>query len=164
MIGKMFKWLLIGFAGFIALGLAIDAAKTPEQKAADAAAQAERQAQAARQATDQARQEMASLPSITASTLAKAYHDNTVAADQLYKGKKFKITGVIAEISTGFSGDPYITLRGGVNPFMEPQFQFDSNAPTEQIAKLKKGGKITLVCVGSGDVAKIPMSRDCLLP
>jgi hypothetical protein len=160
---KILKWLAFGFFGLIALGMVIEANKTPEQKAADAAAQAEQQVQQQQQATDQARQEMAALPTITANALAKAYHNNTVAADQQYKGKKFKVSGVIADISTGFSGEPYITLRSGVNSFMEPQFQFGDDASTEAIAKLKKGNKITLICVGGGDIAKTPMSNDCLI-
>ena len=59
-------------------------------------------------------------------------------------------------------GDPYVTLEGGVNQFMEPQFGFDKSAST-QLASLYKGATITLVCTGKGDIAKTPMWGSCTL-
>ncbi len=59
-------------------------------------------------------------------------------------------------------GNPYLTLKGGVNEFMEPQFQFDKSE-INQLASLKKGKNITLICTGKGDIAKTPMSGDCSL-
>lgn len=158
---KILKWIGILFVGLIALGMVIEANKTPEQKAAEASAREQQLAQQAEEKKEQAKQEMAALPSFTASDLAKAYNDNTVAADQKFKGKKFKVSGTVVSINTDLMGDPYITLRGGVNQFMEPQFSFDESI--SQIASLKKGSKVTLICVGNGDVAKTPMSGSCIL-
>ena len=163
MIKKILKWIAIAFVGLIALGLFLDSQKTPEQKAADAAALAERKAVEAAQQQEQAKQEMAALPAVPASAIARAYHDNTVAADQQYKGKKLRVTGTVADISTDFGGEPYVTLRGGVNPFMEPQAKFDSDF-SAQIAKLKKGVKVEVICTGGGDIAKTPILRDCVMP
>jgi len=98
----------------------------------------------------------------TASEIARAYDANTVAADQQFKGKRFKVTGTVDNINTDFMGNPYLTLRGGVNQFMEPQFAFNENQ-SEQLASVKPGEKVTLVCVGRGDVAKTPMSGDCVM-
>jgi hypothetical protein len=110
----------------------------------------------------QAKEEVVALPVVTAADIAAAYHENTVAADQRFKGKKFKVSGVVGDINTDIMGDPYVTLRGGVNQFMEPQFSFDKSAASD-LAKLKKGAKVTLTCVGRGDIAKTPMSDKCSL-
>ncbi|MBN4945033.1 hypothetical protein JY432_03115 [Stenotrophomonas maltophilia] len=172
---KLLKWLLLAvivfFAAMLALGVIINATMSPEEKAAqqaqidarkaEQAAAAESARVAGEQKAQEAKQaEIAALPVVTARDLASAYEQNTVAADQMYKGKKFKATGEIASISTDFMGRPYLTLRGGVNEFMEPQFIFSKDA-LDSIAKLKKGDVISAICVGKGDVAKTPMVGDC---
>lgn len=157
---KFLKWIGIIFVGLFVLGIIIEANKSPEQKAAEQEAHQLEQASLAEAALEHTKQELAALPSVTAAIIAKAYDENTVAADQQFKGKKFKVFGTVIEISTDFMGNPYITLSGGVNEFMEPQFSFEeSQAP--QLASLKKGSKVTLVCVGRGDIAKTPMSGSC---
>ncbi|MGV8637809.1 hypothetical protein ACV35N_37990, partial [Pseudomonas aeruginosa] len=70
-------------------------------------------------------------------------------------------TGVVDSINTDLFGNPYVTLRGGVNQFMEPQFQLDE-AHANYAAGLQSGMRISLVCTGRGDVAKTPMSKDCV--
>lgn len=97
---------------------------------------------------------------VSAQQLAQAYDRNTVAADQQFKGKRFKVTGVVGSINTDLFGNPYVTLRGGVNQFMEPQFELN-DAHANYAAELQSGMHISLICTGSGDVAKTPMSRDC---
>lgn len=97
---------------------------------------------------------------VTAQQLAQAYDRNTVAADQQFKGKRFKVTGVVDAINTDMFGNPYVTLRGGVNQFMEPSFRLDE-AYTDFAAKLHSGMRISLICTGRGDVAKTPMSKAC---
>lgn len=98
---------------------------------------------------------------VSAQQLAQAYERNTVAADQQFKGKRFSVTGVVGSINTDLFGKPYVTLRGGVNQFMEPQFKLDS-AHRNYAAGLQQGLRITLVCRGRGDVAKAPMSDECV--
>ena len=98
---------------------------------------------------------------VSAQQLAQAYDRNTVAADQQFKGKRFKVTGVVESINTDLFGNPYVTLRGGVNQFMEPQFQLD-DAHANYAAGLQSGMRISLICTGSGDVAKTPMSKGCV--
>ncbi len=98
---------------------------------------------------------------VSAQQLAQAYDRNTVAADQQFKGKTFKVTGVVDSINTDLFGNPYVTLRGGVNQFMEPQFELDE-AHANYAAGLQSGMRISLVCTGRGDVAKTPMSEDCI--
>lgn len=170
---KVWKWSLIAFFGLVAMGMVIEAAKSPEQKMAEAA---EREAQkahreqeraaakAAEQAAEEeaARQAIDALPSYSATELARAYDANTVAADQKFKGQTFKVTGTIADINTDIMGNPYVTMRGGVNQFLEPQFAFDKDS-ANQLAELSKGMKVTLMCTGKGDIAKTPMSDDCII-
>lgn len=110
----------------------------------------------------QTQQEIAALPTITASSIAQAYNENTVAADQAFKDKQFKVSGTVVDINTDIMGDPYITLRGGVNEFMEPHFGFEQS-DAAQLAGLRKGSKVKLVCIGKGDIAKTPMSDSCKL-
>lgn len=140
-------------------------ASSPEdnvaREARDTAAKRAKEAKLADEAQRQ-RSEIASLPLVAASQIAQAYEENTVAADQVFKDKRFRVTGIVSSISTDFIGRPYVTLRGGVNQFMEPQFSFSKDS-SSQVAALRKGNKITLVCRGRGDVAKTPMSDDCLL-
>lgn len=102
----------------------------------------------------------ATVPTISAQQIAQAYEENTVAADQMFKGKRFKVRGVIASINTDFMGNPYVTIRAGVNQFMEPQFKFDKDQ-TDRVAQLRKGATVTLACTGRGDIAKTPMSDNC---
>lgn len=92
--------------------------------------------------------------------LAQAYDRNTVAADQQFKGKRFKVTGTVDSINTDMFGSPYVTLRGGVNQFMEPQFEL-GEAHANYVAGLQSGMRISLMCTGRGDVAKTPMSDEC---
>lgn len=101
------------------------------------------------------------LPEYSAQQMAAEYERNTVAADQRYKGKRFKVTGVVDSINTSLFGNPYVTLRGGVNQFMEPQFELDS-AHRNYAAGLQQGMRISLACRGRGDVAKTPMSDECV--
>lgn len=64
-------------------------------------------------------------------------------------------------INTDMFGSPYVTLRGGVNQFMEPQFELDEEC-ANYAAGLQSGMRISLVCTGRGDVAKTPLSKDCV--
>lgn len=160
--GKLFKWLVLGFLGLTAIGAVVESTKTPEQQAAEVGARKQEQQRMADEARAHARAEQAALPSYNSSDLAIAYSENTVAADQRFKDKRYKVSGVVESINTDLFGYPYLVLRGGVNEFMEPQFSFDNSAMA-QLSALRKGMKVSLICVGTGDVAKTPMSGDCVL-
>jgi len=56
-----------------------------------------------------------SLTTFSAYDLASAYDQNTVAADQRFKGKRFKVTGTVVDINTDFLDRPYLVLDGRVN-------------------------------------------------
>lgn len=171
------KWSLIGFAGVVALGTVIDATKSPEEKAAEEAqkvaaaqkmeddrkaeesAQAQRKAEKDAAAREELKRALASLPKYSSRDIAADYEANTVAADMKYKGKEFKVTGKITEISTDITGDPYIVLNG-VNMFLGPRLHFSKDY-LQAISTAKKGMSITVYCEGAGDVLKAPMLHEC---
>mgnify|MGYP003415870741 FL=1 len=159
---KILKWAAIFFGVIIILGVISNALKSPEEKAADQAKIQKQQVEQSATKQEAAKKEALAMEEFTANDIAKSYNENTVAADQKFKDKKFKVIGTVADISTDLLGDPYVTLRGGVNQFMEPQFGFEKS-DSAQLAKLKKGSKVTLICTGKGDVAKTPMSGSCSL-
>ena len=142
--------------GFAWLALMVVAMASGERPSGKAAAPTTSQSQPAEVAA-------AVVPVFEVNTqqLAQAYDRNTVAADQQFKGKRFRVTGVVESINTDLFGNPYVTLRGGVNQFMEPQFQLD-DAHANYAAGLQSGMRISLICTGSGDVAKTPMSKGCV--
>ncbi len=142
--------------GFAWLALMVVAMASGERPSGKAAAPTTSQSQPAEVAAP-----VVPVFEVNTQQLAQAYDRNTVAADQQFKGKRFKVTGVVESINTDLFGNPYVTLRGGVNQFMEPQFQLD-DAHANYAAGLQSGMRISLICTGSGDVAKTPMSKGCV--
>ncbi|MDI9239890.1 hypothetical protein QLQ15_13340 [Lysobacter sp. LF1] len=107
-------------------------------------------------------QAVEALPEVAAVELARAYEENPSAADSKYKGKRYRVTGMVAGVNTDFFGDQYLTLRGGQNEFGEPQFQFHEES-LAALALLAEGDEVMLVCVGAGDIVRTPLSKECLL-
>jgi hypothetical protein len=97
---------------------------------------------------------------VSAAQLASAYDRNKVAADQSYKGKSIKVTGIVDSITTDRFGSPYIVMRGGVNQFMEPMFKLREQY-INYAASLTAGMRITLICTGRGFSISRPMSDNC---
>ncbi|PKM31603.1 MAG: hypothetical protein CVV07_00365 [Gammaproteobacteria bacterium HGW-Gammaproteobacteria-11] len=155
-----FGWF--GLAVLIAMGGDQDRTQSTSTSNSTSSAASQRESSRLSQiATPAAPAEPVVLREVTAQQLAAAYERNTVAADQQFKGKRFKVTGVVDSINTNFLGRPYITLRGSTNRFMQPQFELERNQ-TSYAARLSEGMRVTLACTGSGDVAKIPMSDECV--
>lgn len=141
--------------GFAWLALVLVAMASGDRSSDRSVAKSSSQSQPAKVAAP-----AAPLQEYSAQQLAQAYGRNTVAADQQFKGKRFKVTGTVDSINTDMFGNPYVTLRGGVNQFMEPQFELDE-AHANYAAGLQSGMRISLICTGRGDVAKTPMSKGC---
>lgn len=144
---------VIGFAWLALVLVAMASGDRPVGKPATASSS---QSQSAKVAAP-----VEPLIEVSAQQLTQAYDRNTVAADQQFKGKRFKVTGVVEAINTNMFGNPYVTLRGGVNQFMAPQFELD-DAHANYAAGLQNGMRISLICTGRGDVAKTPMSKYCI--
>jgi hypothetical protein len=98
--------------------------------------------------------------STTAQDIAAAYNGDVVAADMKFKGKRFRVNGVITNINNNMLGNPYLVLDGGVNVFSDPQFDFDKS-DISTFTHLRKSMLVTLICTGQGDIVKTPMSDNC---
>jgi hypothetical protein len=98
--------------------------------------------------------------STSAQDIAVAYNEDAVAADMKFKGKRFRVNGVITNINNNILGNPYLVLDGGVNVFSDPQFDFDKS-DISTFTHLRKSMLVTLICTGQGDIVKTPMSDNC---
>lgn len=99
---------------------------------------------------------------IPAATLWKDFDANEVAAEDKYKGKVIAVKGTISSITTSPMGYPQVTFSGdkyGLNNVV-CEFSKDDKG---QIAKLKKGEKITLTGTCQGMVIKSVYIRNAKL-
>lgn len=110
----------------------------------------------------QAAQQLQPEFSTTARDMAAAYNENTVSADNKFKGHRFTIEGTATDINTDFTGSAVIVLNGGINEFLQPQATI-ADADKQKAASISKGAVVTLACTGEGDVAKSPQMKDCVI-
>ena len=83
-------------------------------------------------------------PDVTvgAKELLHAYHENQVAADARFKGKRLRVSGSVYNVTTGFLGGVTVAIDGGGQfEIIKVQCEFDK--ATEGMASLKKGDRIT---------------------
>jgi len=81
---------------------------------------------------------------ISAAQLYEEYEANAIAADQKYKDKMLKVTGVVSSIDKDVLGSPYVVLTGGGEyEVWGVQCTF-SSAYEPQLAKLTKGQVVTV--------------------
>ncbi|NUP06613.1 MAG: hypothetical protein HOW73_11210 [Polyangiaceae bacterium] len=122
------------FGGCVALLVVAGSQKTPEEKAMEGSA-----------------------TEVTAKELIDAYKKNEIAADEKYKGKKLEISGTIESIDSDFSNEPVIRIGSGE--------LFESVAcrgvSKKKAADLNKGDKITLACLGDGEMLGQPQMEKC---
>lgn len=82
---------------------------------------------------------------VSAEELAKAFKDNEVKANQLYKGKMVEVTGVVDSIGETF-GSTYITLEAEEDfALTQAQCFFDDKEEINKIASLSKGDTVTII-------------------
>lgn len=94
---------------------------------------------------------------ITAEDLFAAYDENEVAADNQYKGKLLKVTGVINDIGKDILDDTYITLDTGEFIFsVQCYFKGDD---ADALAALTKGQTVTLVGKCDGMSMNVVMKK-----
>lgn len=84
---------------------------------------------------------------VSAGELFDRYRENEIAADRDYKDRRVKITGEVATVGTTFTG-PYVTLAVG-RGFSQLSAFFD-NASKAQLAELRKGEQVAIVCTVQG--------------
>jgi tRNA_anti-like len=96
---------------------------------------------------------------VDAITLYKAYDENEVAADETYKGKRFKILGAVRSIDKDLFSNIVVKIRTPKN-FVNIDATMD-DAQTQAAAALRKGQKVALSCEGRGRVMGSPILADC---
>lgn len=93
---------------------------------------------------------------VTADELYLAYDNNEVAADEAYKGKYVKVTGVVTEISSsGTFTQACILLNAESSYFLgDVQCNFSDDAVAKKIAEINKGQTVTVKgkCAGFKDI------------
>lgn len=106
----------------------------------------------AREQEEKRQEEERNLPSYTAEQYYNLWADNKLKAEQLYKGKKMKITGVVREIGkshslVSFDELPYVKLESRYvygTAASNLVCLFPENA-INSIINLEKGGKVTII-------------------
>lgn len=144
--GKKQAWLIIGgilLAWFVIAGILGDDKNKPT--ASTVSASVER--------SEPTKTENPQIPviEVTAKQLVQDYNANEVSADNKYKGKQLKITGVVKSINKDFTDDIYLIIKGEDELFSDVHAYFDD---AEAAAKISKGQKITFTGVGSGFIIK----------
>lgn len=99
---------------------------------------------------------------ITAVELCKAYSENEVNADNLYKNKTLEITGTIEDIGKDILDRTYITLSDGETySFKYAQCYFKDKTEIDKVASLKKGDEITIIGQCDGATLGSPSVKNC---
>ncbi len=85
---------------------------------------------------------------VTADQMLNDYKDNQLAGDQKYKGKKVKVSGTIANISSNHAGVPYVDFK--TNQIMTSVQCLFSTEQMDGLLKLKKGEQFETICTVRG--------------
>jgi hypothetical protein len=101
---------------------------------------------------------------VDAPVVYAAYESNEVRADQIFKGRKVRLSGYVRDIGTGLFGEPIIYLDVG-----DTFRSVHARTPRDELsrdgaARLEKGDFVRLVCTGSGVSIGSPQFRDCTPP
>jgi hypothetical protein len=96
---------------------------------------------------------------VSADKLASDYKANEVSADELYRGKVLRVSGVVDSIKKGITDEPYVVLKTN-NQFMGVHANFDDTAG---LSGLAAGKRITVRCIGNNVIMGSPMLKDCVL-
>lgn len=91
--------------------------------------------------------------------LRSDYKANEISADQRYRGKVLRVTGMVKAIKKDFMDDPYVVL-GTSNMFEGVHARFEDAAG---LSGLRQGSTITVRCIGNNVVLGSPMLKHCVL-
>lgn len=81
-----------------------------------------------------------SAPEVSARELVSAYTTNEVAADNAYKGKVYRISGVVSSIGKDILDHPFVTLKSS-DVIREVQCTFDNAG---RLGTLSPGARVTI--------------------
>ncbi len=96
---------------------------------------------------------------VTVDELEAAYAQNTIAADARFKGRPLVVESVVQNINTDIGGGAYLVL-GRQDQLLAPQAGI-AESDRGTAASLHPGSRVRLLCIGAGDIAKMPMLSDC---
>ncbi|MNR18310.1 tRNA-anti-like protein [compost metagenome] len=102
---------------------------------------------------------MLGLNVVTPNWAVKDYAENEYAADQKYKGRAHLVRGKVRRITSGFRDEPIVIFQSD-QQFKDPQASFRT-IDSARISALRRGQKLDLMCVGSGEVMGTPMFKNC---
>jgi hypothetical protein len=91
------------------------------------------------------------MPDITVNSqrLISDYKANEVAADNVYKGKTLKITGIVKSITKDYSDMPHVQISGDFQSYSDIDCSFRKNVEAS-LSSLRIGQSITILgrCTG----------------
>lgn len=158
-----FIWLVLSL--FIVLAPAANKGSptsTPEIQSA-AAIQNEQPASTENQATEPTPAPEPTAIEISAGELFANYEANEVAADRNFKGQALKVTGTVQSIDSGLGDGATVNLSTGDEYGFNNVMADGDDGFDDQAAQLSKGQKITLNCVGGGEIIGSPVLRECII-
>ncbi|MGV3526569.1 MAG: OB-fold protein [Candidatus Sericytochromatia bacterium] len=143
--GKFFKGCLTLIGGFFVLmvGLAVIASLGNGSDSSRSQAPPETQSAQA-PAAQQAPAAAAVVGSVDAATVLKAYENNKLQAEQTYKGKRYRLRGVVDAIGSDILDQPYVSVGTGAQFELVSLQCFFAKGQEGQLAQLNKGQPITL--------------------
>lgn len=97
---------------------------------------------------------------VTSDEVLKTYTENEARADKYYKGKSLIVSGVVGGIKSGINDEPYVVFKAK-NMFQAPQARF-LESENDKVIELNKGNKVSLLCLGAGEVGGTPTFKDCV--
>lgn len=98
--------------------------------------------------------------SVLADDLYSEYHENEVAADNKYKGKRIKVTGIVAEIRKDFMDDEIIDLKTD-NQFMDIHCEMNKSE-SDKVVNLRKDSQVILIGKCKGMIIGSVQLDDCV--
>ena len=101
------------------------------------------------------------LLSVGAVRLFRDYEENEVAADNLYKGQRLRVTGTLVSVERDYDGRPVLHLVSGNPIFMTMATLNKADIPAA--AQLKKGDQVVVRCIGAGREMRMPQLERCLM-
>ena len=91
--------------------------------------------------------------------LWRAYDENEVAADNVYKDRTLMVTGTLSSIDKDFLDNVILDLKSP-NEFMNVRAELEDKEESKA-SKLKKGAQVIVECTGAGRLIGSPYLKDC---
>lgn len=142
-----FGWLILGLLFFYSVGSSTPNADSTSTSTQPTVAEAPQEQQVIQ---------------VSANDLYRHYEANEVAADKQFKGQLLEVTGIVEKIDSGISDGANVHFKVGDqysfnNVTASGDDTFDNFAAT-----LSKGNKITIRCIGAGEVIGSPFLKKCV--